>query len=241
MELDILIIANGISSLIVSIVSIITGLKIASKYFRYKERVLLFVGMTWLLMYEAWWGPSISFILLLLTNQTLPIRLFFLISVSFTPVAICLWMIAFFDLVHEKMLKPIAIIFSIQIILFEIYAGYYLTTDYSVIVESVGFIDARYKSFVLLFFIEVLCLFIITVPLFVRESIRSDNLEVKLKGKFILFGFIFALTGWVLDAFLELDLLTLLIYRGLLVVSSITFYFGFFLPKSLKRYLLREN
>ncbi len=241
MELDPLLITNGLTCLIVSVISIFTGLKIAYKYFQHRERILLLVGITWLLMYEGWWAPSISFILLITTNQTLSIELFFLVAVGLTPVAITLWMIAFTELMYNNLQKPIIIIFIIQIIIFETFSLYYIFTEPSILVEMVGIIDAEYKPPLLIFFIEIACLLIITGILFVRESIKIDKPEIRLKAKFLLLGFISFDIGSFLDVFLTLDIITLLLYRSILVFSSFAFYFGFFLPNSLKNLLLKEN
>ncbi len=242
MELDILLITNGLTCLIISAVSIITGSKLVLKYFQNKERVLLLVGIAWILMYEGWWAPSISFILLLITNQGLSIELFFLVALSLGPVSITLWMIAFTDLMDKKKLqKPLIIILVIQIIFFEAFFLYYLFTEPSMLLDIVGIIDAKYKLLIFLFYIEVICLLIITSTIFAWKSFKLDNHAIRLKAKFILIGFILFIIGASLDFFLELDILTMLLYRGLLVISSFTFYFGFFLPKSLKNLLLKEN
>ena len=120
MENNAILITNGLSSLIISIVSIVTGLKIASKYLQHKERVLIFAGITWLLMYEGWWGPSISFIVLIITNQSIAIELFFIVSISLTPIAITLWMVAFTELKYKRYQNIIVGIFLIQALIFEI-------------------------------------------------------------------------------------------------------------------------
>ena len=122
MEINPLIIANGLTSLIVSIISIVIGIKLVIKYYNHKERTLLLAGLTWLLMYEGWWGPSISFLMLLFTNQSLPIEIFFIISMSLIPLGITFWMIAFTDLSWKRIQKPILIVFIIQMIIFEIFS-----------------------------------------------------------------------------------------------------------------------
>ncbi|MFX1569314.1 MAG: hypothetical protein ACFFCV_13210 [Promethearchaeota archaeon] len=240
MDYDALLVTNGLSSLIISIVSIITGLKIASKYLQHKERVLIFAGITWLLMYEGWWGPSISFILLLLTGHGLAIELFYVISISLTPIAITLWMVAFTELKYKKFQKLVIWIFLIQALLFEFFSFYYLITEPQVIVERVGLIDAQYKSFLVLFFLEVAIILTITGILFARESLKINTPEIRLKGIFLLLGFVSFILGSVLDVFLELNIISLLIYRGILVFSSFSFYLGFFLPKSFKKILLKN-
>lgn len=236
-----ILLTNGLTSLIVSVVSIVTGLKIAFKYLQHKERVLIFAGITWVLMYEGWWGPSISFITYLFTSETITIELFYAISISLTPIAITLWMIAFTELKHKRFQKYILWIFIIQTLIFETFSFYYLITDPGVIVERVGLIDAQYKSFVILFFIEVATILTITGILFARESLKINTPEIRLKGIFLLLGFVSFIVGSILDVFLELNIITLLIYRGILVFSSFSFYLGFFLPKWFKKILLKNN
>ncbi|MFX1406046.1 MAG: hypothetical protein ACFFC9_03105 [Promethearchaeota archaeon] len=241
MEINAILITNGLSSLIISIVSIVTGLKIASKYLQHKERVLIFAGITWLLMYEGWWGPSIAFIVLILTNQSIAIELFYIISISLTPIAITLWMVAFTELKYKRFQNIIVGIFLIQALIFEIFSFYYLVVEPSIIVERVGVIDAQYKSFVVIFFIEIAVILSITGILFARESLKIYTPEIRLKGIFLLLGFISFIIGSIFDVFLELNIFTLLLYRGVLVFSSFSFYFGFFLPKPLKKFLLKNN
>ncbi|MEJ2293978.1 MAG: hypothetical protein P8Y23_04350 [Candidatus Lokiarchaeota archaeon] len=240
MEIDPLIVTNGISSLIVSIISFVIGVKLAIKYYRRKERTLILVGLTWLIMYEGWWGPSVSFLLLVLTNHPLPIELFFIISMSLIPLGITFWMIVFTDLKWQKYQKAVTIIFTIQIPIYEILSFYYLFTDSSSIVVSVGVIDAQYKSFIIFFFIEIAILLIITGYFFAKESLKLEKRDMRLKGIFLLVGFISLVIGATLDVFLELEIVTLIIYRLILVFSSFIFYFGFFLPKSIKLILKRS-
>lgn len=240
MVIDPLIATNGITSLIVSIISIVIGIKLAIKYYFHKERALFLAGLTWLLMYEGWWGPSLSFLMLIFTNQPLPIGLFFIISMSLIPFGITFWMIAFTDLTWKKFQKPIIIIFIIQMIIYEIFSFYFLCTDASIIIESVGVIDANYKSFIVLFLIEIAIILITTGSLFALESLKFEKQEVRLKGIFLLIGFISLVLGSLFDVFLELEIITLIIYRLILVFSSFAFYFGFFLPKPIKKILLKK-
>jgi hypothetical protein len=110
-----------------------------------------------------------------------------------------------------------------------------------VIVESVGLIDAQYKSFVLIFFIQIAAILAITGILFAWQSLKINQPEVRLKGLFLLIGFVSFIVGSIFDAFLDLNILTLVLYRSLLIFSSFTFYLGFFLPNWLKGKILRIN
>lgn len=241
MEIDPLIATNGITSLIVSIISFVIAIKLVIKYLRQKERALVFAGLTWLIMYEGWWGPSISFLMVLFTNQPLVIETFFIISMSLIPLGITFWMIVFTDLTWKKFQKPIIIFFLCQMVIYEILSFYYLFTDSSFIIESVGVIDAKYNSFIVFFFIEIAILLITTGILFSRESLKLEKQEARLKGIFLLTGFISLVIGATFDVFLELDIITLIIYRSILVFSSFAFYFGFFLPKPIRNLLLKKK
>lgn len=86
-----------------------------------------------------------------------------------------------------------------------------------------------------------MCIILITGLLFSRESLRSNNPENKLKGKFIAAAFISFIVGGVFDAFLPLDIITMLIYRIILISSSIEFYFGLFLPNWMKKSFIKEK
>lgn len=240
MEIDPLIATNGITSIIVSVISFVIGVKLAIKYYRHKERALLLAGLTWLIMYEGWWGPSVSFLTLFLANRSLSIEIFFIISMSLIPLGVTFWMIVFTDLRWKKYQKSITIIFIIQIPIYEILSFYYLFTDSSLIVESVGVIDAQYKSFIIFFFIEIAILLIITSCFFARESLKLEKPEMRIKGIFLLIGFISLVIGATMDVFFELEIITLIIYRLILVFSSFAFYFGFFLPKPIKEILKRD-
>ncbi|MFX1503847.1 MAG: hypothetical protein ACFFDH_22995 [Promethearchaeota archaeon] len=240
MEIDPLIATNGITSIVVSIISFVIGIKLAIKYYKHKDRTLLLAGLTWLIMYEGWWGPSISFLMLSIANQPLPIEVFFIISMSLIPLGITFWMIVFTDLKWQKYQKAITIIFIIQIPIYEILSLYYLFVDSSLIIESVGVIDAQYKSFMIFFFIEIAILLIITGSLFAKESLKLEKPNMRLKGIFLLIGFISLVIGATMDVFLELEFVTLIIYRLILVFSSFAFYFGFFLPKPIKEILKRD-
>ncbi len=52
---------NGLTCLIFMAISIILGSKLVLKYFKDKNRVYLFVGVTWIILVEPWWPPAVSF------------------------------------------------------------------------------------------------------------------------------------------------------------------------------------
>ena len=69
--------------------------------------------------------------------------------------------------------------------------------------------------------------------LFSIKSIKVDDPEVKLKGKFLLIGFLSFSAASIMDALIADQLIILLIARLILISSAIEYYLGFFLPKAL--------
>jgi hypothetical protein len=71
---------------------------------------------------------------------------------------------------------------------------------------------------------------------FSRVSLRSEDPEIKMKGKFLLIAFISFSVGTVLD-FAIPSPITYLIARLILLSSSLEFYIGLVLPRWAKRVL----
>ncbi|MFX1592548.1 MAG: hypothetical protein ACFFCL_07640, partial [Promethearchaeota archaeon] len=72
MSLNLLDTVNGVFSLIFVVISIMVGLIILSRYYRYKERVYLYVGTTWMFISSSWWSSSISFLVALGNGVGIP-------------------------------------------------------------------------------------------------------------------------------------------------------------------------
>ena len=147
---------NGLTCLIFISISIIVGIKLALKYFENKNRVFLLVGLTWIILVEPWWPPTISFLLMLVFNLTLPNEIYFIIGVSLIPIGLLLWLTAFTDLVYKDKQKIILIIFAIVGVIFEISFLYFLFTNPSLIVVRFGPVEGEYLSFVIIYMLSVL-------------------------------------------------------------------------------------
>ncbi len=231
---------NGISCILFVIVSITIGTKIVLKYFKYKYRPFIFAGLSWTFMSEPWWAPAISFITLLTTGKALSLESFFIISVGFVPLALLFWLAAFMEMVYKKGQKKVLIIFTIEGIIYEIFAIYFILTAPSVIIVRQGLIDATFQSFVIAYLVSVMIIILITGLIFAGKSLKSEKKDIRIKGKFLAIGFISFVIGAFLDGVLVLDLVTTLIYLGILISSAFEFYFGLFLPDWMKK-LFKTN
>ena len=75
--------------------------------------------------------------------------------------------------------------------------------------------------------------------LIARESLKSDDKEIKLKGRFLLAAFISWTIGAIMDAALQPNIITLTIARLILISSALEFYTGFLLPEKVKKIFLK--
>ncbi|MHA2008370.1 MAG: hypothetical protein ACXABO_03995 [Promethearchaeota archaeon] len=245
MVLTTLEVLTGSFSLVTVIISTIIGLRIVSKYFLYRKKELLLVGLTWILLCEIWWSSAFSFLAALFTGVGFSPELYFILGNLFVPIALLLWLTAYTDFLYKEKQKLILLIASIIGIIYYFTFFYFVFNDVAIIGEMFNSVDAEYRSFALVYLISVLLVFFITGVNFARASIRSSNVEIKLKGKFILLAIILFTIGAALDGlkpFLFGSILNiiLIINRIILIISGLAFYIGFLLPRWIKELLLKE-
>jgi len=231
---------NGIFSLIFVFISLIVGIIILSRYFKYKERVYFLVGATWIFISEPWWPSSLSFLVALTNEVGISAQLYFLIGNVFIPLAIILWLLAFTEFLYTEKRKIILLVFAAFGIIFEILLFLFLLLNPDLIGQLNPPVDVTYESFILVYLIFFLMIVIITGVLFARLSLKSDDPEVKLKGKLLIMAYVFFTIGAILDSSIPLIEITIIITRLLLIISAFLWYSGFILPQWLKKLLLKK-
>ncbi len=228
-------ILNIILQMIFIATTIIVGLIIASKYSKYKDRIFLMVGFAWIGLVEPWMGSVSNFFYTIITGRMFNVQIYLLIGMTFIPLSLTFWFVAITDLMYKERQKLILSLIISYGILFEIFFLYYIFNDPSVLAVLHGVIDIEYKLPLQLYEFSVLLLGIITGLLFSRTSMKSENPEVRLKGKFLFIAFILFVAGAVSDTIFLRDIPTLFITRLILISASVFFYFGFILPTFLKK------
>jgi hypothetical protein len=241
MSLDPLDIVNGVFSLIFVAISIMVGLIILSRYFKYKKRVYFYVGTTWMFISSSWWSSSISFLVALSNGVGIPREVYFLIGNMFVPLAIVLWLLAFTEFLYSEKRKLILSTFAIIGIIFEILFFIFLFLNADLIGALNPPVDVRYTSFILFFLISFLLIVVVSGVLFANLSLKSKDPEVKLKGKLLLIAYIAFSVGALLDSAIPLNEVTIIITRLILITSAICWYGGFLLPKWMKKFLLKKR
>jgi len=231
---------NGLTGTIFVVISIFVAVKLISKFFKYKKRGLLFAGLTWLIICETYWPVAISFIMVVLTNETLTDVQYFFIGAFLIPLGLLSWLVVFTDLLYKSKQKVILGLVAITGVIWEIFYLYFLFTSPSLVVMRTSLVDGEYISFALYYFLFVLGTFLITGLIFAYKSLGVEDPVLRLKGKLLIGAFITFAIGIALDGLTPLNLITLTIYRILVIIAAFFFYNGFFLPSWLEKLLLKK-
>jgi len=232
---------NGTLSIIIVTTNIIVGINITSKYFQFKQREFLLIGIFWMGIACPWYPSSISFLVALATGEGLGIHMYLIFGDVLIPILIIFWLAGITDLMYKDKQKLILILASIYGIVFEIIFFYLLVTDYTLLGELQGIVDVQYKAFLIIYILSIFIILLITGLLFGLDLLKSDDPELKLKGKLILVGLLSFLIGAILDASVPLNFITLPITRMVLIISSVEFYAGFVLPEWTKKIFLKQK
>ena len=241
MSLSLLDTVNGVCSLIFVSISLLVGFIILSRYFKYKERIYLMVGATWILISCPWWSSSLSFLVALSNDVGITPEAYFIIGNILVPFAIVLWLLAFTEFLYTEKRKLILLVFALYGFIFEILFFSFLFVDPNLIGELNPPVDVRYNSFIMIFLISFLLIVVVTGFLFANLSLKSKDPEVKLKGKLLIIAYIAFAVGALLDTAITLNEVTIIITRLILILSAICWYGGFLLPKFLKKLLMKKK
>jgi hypothetical protein len=242
MSLTPLDILNGSLGLLVVSISIILGIIVLLKYFKNQDKHFILMGLTLIFMTSGWYGTSISFIVaLLFNNDGLPLEAIMLLNFLPLPISLISWVVFFTDIILLKYRGKLIIgsVVAFTLFFYIVFLSM-LSIDVSLVSEKISPVDTIGKSWFLNSFIFVyVAILLITGIKFSLETIKFDDIEMRIKGKFLLIAFpSFSLAG-ILDSSLPSNQFTLIIFRGILITSIILFFIGFLLPKFIKKRILK--
>ena len=222
---------QGSFSLVFVLISVIIGSVIISKYFETKNKDFILVGLTWIGLSTPWLADSINLILGLFSRDFLSLEVNFIIGNTLLPVFVLCWIKASTNFVLKEKQKLLLVMFLIVGVVFEILFFYLLFTD----IDQIGLFSTPfqivYGVFIEIFLISFIVIFLIMGLIFSRETLKSDNPEIKLKGKFLMVAFI----SFAIGAFIDSSIPEIfMIARIVLITSALEFYVGFMLPNFMK-------
>jgi len=230
-----LIVISAVFALIFVSISIIVGLLLILKYFKSKDKTLLYVGVTWIIIVEAWMPSAVNLIYMLITKISLSYEIRAIIGNVFIPFGLILWTLVFSELVFKNYRKLLLIIFSILCIVFEVILFYAILTDISLIIVIPSHdLNMNYKPIWMIFQIIFSVITLVTGLSFSWKSIKHDNPEIKLRGKILFVAFVSFLIGAILGI-VDFPVPGNIV----MITSSIEFYIGYILPDWVKKRFLK--
>ena len=149
----------------------------------------------------------------------------------------------------QKFVITLTIILSIA---FEVMFFYLFFTD----INAIGVIPllrpftVNFGDFILIYLVIVILVMFVTGIIFSQKSVKSNDKEVRVKGKLLRAAFITFTIAAVFDSLLgtifedptdPLLAIMVVIVRVLLIISAIEFYGGFLLPRWMHAILIREK
>lgn len=239
-ELTPLDILNGSMSIVQVIINVIVGLMLISKYKKYKSRPLLFMGISMILLSEVWFTHGLALILILTTGSGLSPEMFFLCAFTLIPWATLAWMVVITDLMYKDKQKLILSIYAIFGVVYNLIFFYLLFTNITLIGQLENPIDPHTGTFITVFLLIILINVFITGFLFLRESRKSQDSEIRLKGTLFFLSSTSFVIASILDT-LALNIVIIIIVRILLILSAIEVYGAFLLPDWMKKLFLKEE
>ncbi|MFX1481435.1 MAG: hypothetical protein ACFFCI_25425 [Promethearchaeota archaeon] len=237
-------ILNGVFSLAFVIISISIGITIISKYPKTKNRTVILVGFVWLGIVSSWYASSSSFLVALITGGDGYVSappIYFIIGAAPLPITAFIWMVAFTDLLYRDKKRIILLFFGITGLIFEVVLFSLLSINFDLVGTVTSPVDAEYDLFITSYQIFLVILVLVSGTLFARESLKSTNPEIKLKGKLLIIAFTSFVLGSILEILSGISIVILIIARILLITSSIEFYGGFILPRWMENLFLRNK
>ena len=230
-----LILISAVLALVFVSISTIVGILLILKYFKSKDKTLLYVGLTWIIIVEAWMPSAVNLIYMLMVPDGLSYQVRALIGNLFLPFGLILWTLVFTELVFTKYKKLLLIIFTIFSIVFEIILFYAIITDISLIIIIPSHdLNMNYTILWVVFQLIFSVVTLVSGLAFSWKSIKHDNPEIKLRGKILFIAFASFLIGALLGI-VDLPIPGNIV----MITSSIEFYIGYILPDWVKNRFIK--
>ena len=231
---------EGLFSLLYVIANIIIGILVILRYFKYKDKTFIFVGLTLLGAGCPWWPSSISFLTNVFFDLPLPDQIYFFLGNAFAPILTYAWIIALNILLFEGKNKILLIVYAIILSVFQV--GFLLLLFLAP--NLIGTLDqyhlnVQYYGFVMTLLILILMTITLTGIWVSVRSMKSDNPLVKLKGRILLISYATYAPLATLDAVVPLETIGVVVVRIFLIINFITIYMGWVMPEPAQKFFIK--
>ncbi len=180
---------------------------------------------------SVYWPDAINFVMISTTGKQLEPRIYFFLANAFITLIYFTWLKVFSNFVLKKRQREFALGMILIAVVFEAVFLTIFFLDYTMIGTQKGPFYVEWALFIDVYLLFSVVVFTVTGILFAMESLRSQNKEVRLKGKFLIIAFIAFATGTTIDVAFDLTEVTLVLARVFVIIAAFAFYIGFTLPR----------
>ncbi|MHA1105073.1 MAG: hypothetical protein ACTSPN_05045 [Promethearchaeota archaeon] len=239
-------IISGFTAAISVFIGFFFGLVVLIKYFKTKQFLIFNFFLCIVFTLSPWFPSGLGYLYWQITGEILSYQIYVLLGTAGIPIAIIAWLNVYLSTLKPERKKVVLICYGIISLIFEIYLFYFLYFAPEAPVSSLlGIIDnvsnptdIDYKGFVLIFLGLSIVTACVTGIHFAVASIKlKESQALKWKGYFLLVAFILFGISAIFDALIDMNAMTLIIIRIILVISNLFFYLGFILPGWVKKLL----
>jgi hypothetical protein len=228
---------NGFFIVIIVIIYFYIGFKLYAKYIAYKDIKLIYLGTNVIFQSIGWFSIALTYVMILAFGVPLPDSLYILIGHGIAPISLLSWVLLLSEIMWKNKQKIILIIFGIYFVLITVIFFYLWVTDLSALGTVIGNLDFNMAPFLIIRSLLSLVIGLSTVILFFRESHKSDNPEVRLKGTLFLLGVLLLFGGVILFVIVQTTFITLVFT----VPSALCLYAGLIMPDWIKKIFIKER
>ncbi len=233
---------QGSITLAFVVISVILGISIMLRYRANKQVEFLLVGITWVFLMSGYYPDAINFVDILATNTQIPDLLYLTLATVFYPVLHVTWMQVFTELRYKEKQKTIMTVFWIESVAYEVYLVFSLVTNPAEVGIHLAPFYASFGTFVIIYFVASMALFLITGISFALFYLKSTSRENRLKGYFLLVAFVLFIVGVFIDLiFQPVTPLSLVVARVVLIIAGFEFFIGFVMPHWIKLIFVGEK
>ncbi len=233
---------SAIFSLVLIVVFFAIGIKIMMKYRISKTRSLIFMGLAWIGLSLLWWSSFLTVFVVLvnISSNGLTPELYIFFTLFFIPFTGFFYITAITDLTIEKAQRYL----QLFVIIFGGFCGIlcvYLifSGNTAILITKIDPYMVRYEDMTIILLSINLAFFLLLGMFFAIQTFRSDNPEIRLKGKILIIAYGIFTVGGIMDM-LPFPLLNY-VERLVVTISAIVFYWGFTLPEWIKKLFLKPS
>ncbi|MFX1275283.1 MAG: hypothetical protein ACFFBP_18685 [Promethearchaeota archaeon] len=233
---------EGLFSLLYVFSTTSVGILLISRYFKYKEKSFIFIGLSVAGISCPWWPSSVSFLSHALFEYKIPDQVFFFIGNAFIPLFLFSWIIGMNILLFDGKNKIFVISYAILLSVMEIvFLLILFVAPPNLILLLIGSLDeknlnAEYEGFIFVLLIIIVITIFTTGLLMSRKLMKANKPVIQLRGKLMLIGFIIWSVAATIDTRVPLEVIGVIIVRTLLIISAIDFYFGWVMPEFMQKF-----